>query len=262
MSKLQGILLSLVLLYQCCSRYNINVFFLQAKQWIKEERAKGGNDAFLDGLVVLSVALDDSKVETTAKHQLLSTSPRSSAITDFDSIRSCVTCDGEDICSNSSSPSTQKHRRPKERAIQAMMQDGVDISSYYAKSLRDISLRDNNKKIQQMSLFNGIRRLIERVREIGLTLTGVNKDDDDDDKHDERVVDNLIVLCSCPDTMKRQLSDMSRETIEWDIDAPSNAAKEEGDAAFLRVSRLIRQKVNNFMDELKSYSEMTYNEQV
>jgi len=244
-------------LYQCCSRYNINVFFLQAKQWIEEERAKGGNDAFLDGLVVLSVALDDSKVETTAKHQLLSTSPRSSAITDFDSIRSCVTCDGEDICSNSSSPSTQKHRRPKERAIQAMMQDGVDISSYYAKSLSDISphiVSNSNKKIQQIPIFNGIRRVIERVREIGLTLTGVNKDDDDDDKHDERVVDNLIVLCSCPDTMKRQLSDMSRETIEWDIDAPSNAAKEEGDAAFLRVSRLIRQKVNNFLNELKSYS--------
>jgi len=244
-------------LYQCCSRHNIN-FFLQAKQWIKEERAKGGNDAFLDGLVVLSVALDDSKVETTAKHQLLSTSPRSSAITDFDSIRSCVTCDGEDICSNSSSPSTQKHRRPKERAIQAMMQDGVDISSYYAKSLSDISpiivSNVNNKKIQQIPIFNGIRRLIERVRELGLTLTGVNKDDDDDDKHDERVVDNLIVLCSCPDTMKQQLSDMSRETIEWDIDAPSNAAKEEGDAAFLRVSRLIRQNVNNFLNELKSYS--------
>lgn len=244
-------------MYQCCSRHNIN-FFLQAKQWIKEERAKGGNDAFLDGLVVLSVALDDSKVETTAKHQLLSTSPRSSAITDFDSIRSCVTCDGEDICSNSSSPSTQKHRRPKERAIQAMMQDGVDISSYYAKSLSDISpiivSNVNNKKIQQIPIFNGIRRLIERVRELGLTLTGVNKDDDDDDKHDERVVDNLIVLCSCPDTMKQQLSDMSRETIEWDIDAPSNAAKEEGDAAFLRVSRLIRQNVNNFLNELKSYS--------
>jgi len=232
------------------------MFFLQAKQWIKEERAKGGNDAFLDGLVVLSVALDDSKVQTTAKHQLLSTSPQSSAITDFDSIRSCVTCDGEDICGNSSSPSNQKHRRPKERAIQAMMQDGVDISSYYAKTLRDISpiVSNSNKKIQQIPIFNGIRRVIERVREIGLTLTGVNKDDDDDDKHDERVVDNLIVLCSCPDTMKQQLSDMSREIIEWDIDAPSNAAKEEGDAAFLRVSRLIRQKVDNFMDELKSYS--------
>lgn len=133
-----------------------------------------------------------------------------------------------------------------------------------AKSLSDISphiVSNSNKKIQQIPIFNGICRVIERVREIGLTLTGVNKDDDDDDKHDERVVDNLIVLCSCPDTMKQQLSDMSRETIEWDIDAPSNAAK-EGDAAFLRVSRLIRQKVNNFMDELKSYSEMTYNEQV
>eukprot|EP01083_Nonionella_stella_P000429 1231_1 len=88
-----------------------------AKQWIKEERRNGGDDAFLDGLMVLSVALDESKVQTNTKHQLLSTSPRSS-ITDFDSIRSCVTCDGEDICSTSSSPSTQKHRRPKERAIQ------------------------------------------------------------------------------------------------------------------------------------------------
>ena len=234
------------------------MLFLQAKQWIKEERAKGGNDAFLDGLVVLSVALDESKVETTAKHQLLSTSPQSSTITDFDSIRSCVTCDGEDICSTPLSPSTRKLRRPKERAIQAMMKDGVDISSYYAKSLRDISphivSNSNNKKIQQIPIFNGIRRVIERVREIGLTLTGINKDDDGDDKHDERVVDNLIVLCSCPDTMKQQLSEMSRETIEWNIDAPSNAAKEEGDAAFLRVSRQIRQKVYNFMNELKSYS--------
>ena len=209
--------------------------------------------------MVLSVALDESKVETTAKHQLLSTSPRSSTITDFDSIRSCVTCDGEDICSASSSPSTRKLRRPKERAIQAMMKDGVDISSYYAKSLRDISphfvSNSNNKKIQQIPIFNGIRRLIDRLSE-KLAFTGVNNKDDNNDDYviNERVVDNLIVLCNCPDSMKQQLSEMSRETIEWNIDAPSNAAKEEGDAAFLRVSRQIRQKVYNFMNELKSYS--------
>ncbi len=51
-----------------------------------------------------------------------------------------------------------------------------------------------------------------------------------------KVVDSLIVLCSCPDSLKKMVGEMSKETLEWDISAPTSAAKSgEGDSAYLRV---------------------------
>jgi len=70
--------------------------------------------------------------------------------------------------------------------------------------------------------------------------------------HQNKVVDSLIVLCSCSDTLKRIVGEMSKETLEWDISAPTSAAKSgEGDSAYLRVSHHIRNNVNAFMNGLK-----------
>ena len=45
---------------------------------------------------------------------------------------------------------------------------------------------------------------------------------------------------------------MSKETLNWNIDAPTASAKDgEGDMAYLRVSRQIRVKVETFMNHLK-----------
>ena len=68
---------------------------------------------------------------------------------------------------------------------------------------------------------------------------------------DEKVVDRLVILCSCGDDVKRALVERSKQTDEWDIPAPTAAAKAgEGDAAYRRVSLQIRDEVNKLMDEM------------
>lgn len=209
-----------------------------AREWIKEQRlglenraktrftSRDEDDhdrqlrAFLDGLLVASVALDESSVSggggSKRPSAPLSSSPTSSLATSFSGSRApCVTCDGE-LCTLSPTSPSQR-RKPKEKAIQAMAQDGVDISSYYAKSFKEVlPLIANSGSAAQ-----------------------------------DRPIDKLRVLCSCPDSMKCPLSNLSKETLDWDIDPPTAAARSEGDGAYLRVSRQIKGKVDSFMDELK-----------
>ena len=246
-----------------------------AHEWIRAEREKldkcpdvaDGKQlrAFLDGLVVASVALDESSVansETTRSldTSLISTSPTSSLTTNFgpsypSATQGCVTCDGE-LCTSSS----ERRRRPKEKAIQAMAEDGIDISNHFAKSYSDILplILDNQKQFD-LSLkswkrhlsFAGIRQaLVVASREMGMAFAGVAANTTEETETSQ-VVDSLVVLCSCPDSMKRRLSNMSKETLDWDISPPSSAAKSEGDGAYLRVSRQIRDKVDTFMNQLK-----------
>ena len=93
---------------------------------------------------------------------------------------------------------------------------------------------------------------VERVtREMGKAFAGVGKEEKDDDA---RVVDSLIVLCSCPDYLKQRISDVSKVTMDWEIDAPTSLRLTEGDEAYLRVSRQIRDKVYNLLNELKEYA--------
>ena len=241
--------------------------------------------------------------------------------------RQCVTCDGE-MCASSSSSLLQRHK-PKVKAIQAMAQDGVDISSYYAKSFTEVLpliarnhqklfqqnetimskqlLLDNNTKnwnhhlsftglchilesslremgmafagvareeddritgtaapertyanqqelLKQYSSFSGLCRLLESSsREMGMAFAGVAREEDErviesssvattsegagvDRLELLRLIDNLRVLCSCSDSMKRQLKDLSKEALDWDIDPLTAAAKSERDRAYLRVS--------------------------
>jgi hypothetical protein len=268
--------------------------------------------AFLDGLFVASVALDECSAPP--HHRILrsmsSPSPTSSLVADFVSeaaaaataaaargdTRECVTCDGE-ICISSSSPRVVVRRPPKEKAILAMAQDGVDISdpsTYHAKFYREIlpsilvhrrrlvrddhedhviGLSPNDDGAPSASGGGGgdrwssnlaaLRRMLEMAsREMGMAFAGIPRDeefDDDDggagdDVDDDGVVlDNLVVLCSCPDSVvKRRLSNLSASTLEWDVDPPSASARgDEGDGAYVRVSRQIRDRVHKFLDGLK-----------
>ena len=255
-----------------------------AHNWIKAERLglekrklqRSGRDqrlrSFLDGLLVVSVALDESSVVANDNHHTME-------------INSCVTCVGE-MCTSSST-----RRRPKQKAMEALAIDGVDISNnYYAKTFDDIlplvvnhhHRRQNNmcclQRSEQLNCrswkrllsFAGMYRILEIAsREMGMAFAGVAKENDDanklteeddstnqrpDRKDDETqdIVDNLIVLCSCPDSMKCQYTGMCKAMLEWDIDPPSAMAKSEGDGAYLRVSRQIREKVTLFLEELKN----------
>ena len=207
------------------------------------------------------------------------------------------------VCSaTSTSASDFQHRiRPKEKAIEAMSVDGIDISTYFAKTFNDIlplvgmgrqyDTRHEQQQEQeepnnyhtptnigwtQHLSFRGMRNLLETTsREMGMAYAGVARDMDCNndellndgvlfptttstrDYHQDHqriykekpvVVDSLIVLCSCPDSMKRHLSNVSKQTIDWEIEPPTAAAKlGEGDGAYLRVSRQIRTKIDFLM---------------
>ncbi len=292
-----------------------------AKEWIKAERkeletrlcASGiivrhdgdGHDdaklrAFVDGLFVASVALDETCVATAPTHShekgesARNEAPKFSLASTFD----CVTCDGE-VC-----PLSARRRRPKEKAVRAMAQDGVDISNYEVKSFRDIfpallghhhgrSQSNNDKYVyndriidmtkrnwRSQLLLPSIRDMLEIAsREMGMAFAGIPRNSTAGEENEKtpgnihehyssvasnnsndstHVVDNLIVLCSCPKSMTRPIAEFSKELLNWDVDPPSTAAITEGDLAFVRVSRQIRHQVNEFMNQLKSYALMAH----
>ena len=256
-----------------------------AKNWIKNERSnldeRRGTDnnnseqvlrdqrlqSFLDGLLVASVALDESSVTSTLYDSGLSTSPRSSPTSFFaknNSVHtkksSCVTCDGE-ACAF-----PLRRKKVKQKAVNAMAIDGVDISDAIPKTIQDVLSSSNGSEGEEQlsrrrSRSFSILEILRRVSlQTSLAYAGVVDVEDSPESGDvgantldeQRSVDSLVVLCACAESLKRKLSDMSKETLEWDIDAPTALAKEgEGDMAYLRVSRQIRMKVETFMNHLK-----------
>ena len=165
-----------------------------------------------------------------------------------------------------------------------MAQDGVDISNFVPKTINEVIplLLDNFHRYQhgQTSDWEGQREKTTGEKKVGtdirITNNGIASLEDGHhaktiknniltgpylhnmDSFSSEVpkkvqaVDILIVLCSCPDTLKWQLADMSKEILAWDIDAPTSAAKAgERDSAYLCVSREIRQKAEDFKDKLK-----------
>ena len=111
----------------------------------------------------------------------------------------------------------ESRKTVKGKAVEAMLLDGIDISKFAPKTFTEILP----------------------------TLTGSAAE------VDQKVVDRLVILCSCGDEVKRALVERSKQTDEWDIPAPTAAAKAgEGDAAYRRVSLQIRDEVNKLMNEL------------
>jgi hypothetical protein len=224
--------------------------------------------SFLDGLVIASVALDESSV-TSPLQDVYSSSPRSSLTSFFtknNSVEtinsaSCVTCDGEKTCT-----SPLRRKKVKSKAIEAMAVDGVDISDATPKTIHDVLSSvtcggENSSPCSKKRSFSLLEMLRSVSLQMSLAYAGVVEVEYTTESEgigsantldEQRSVDSLVVLCSCADSLKRKLSDMSKETFEWDIDAPTALAKEgEGDMAYLRVSRQIRVKVENFMNRLK-----------
>ena len=228
--------------------------------------------SFLDGLLVLSVALDETaivssdngagKADVTSHKTTASTRPK------------CITCDGEACPSEPG-----KRKAVKSKAIKAMAEDGVDISSFFPKSIREItpqilnSIKENHSVSNEQTALrinlntekSSARRVLgfleKTSKDMSFAYAGIinhNKpniqqtsSNQPPTPHQNLMVDNLIVLCSCS-TLKRRLSEMSKQTFDWDIDAPTDAAKSgEGDAAYTRVSRQIKAKVDGFLNNLK-----------
>ena len=141
-----------------------------------------------------------------------------------------------------------KRRSVKEKAVEAMRDHGVDISSYVPNTVDEIisSLPSSLGQISSGHNLNTADSVFPTNRSTS---------------EDIGVLDKLIVLCSCGDEMKYKLARCSKSVEEWSIDAPTKAAKSgEGDAAYSRVSDEIRNEVNILMSSLIGGAEMIFQE--
>ena len=210
--------------------------------------------SFLNGLLLLSVAIDESKIVS-----------EDDAVKEVDKTSNnlCITCDGETSCHYSFV------RKPvKSKAVEAMARDGVDISSFFPKSIGEITPQiltllesapkhEHHTETKHLRVENDFQQNASETPISNFNCNAANPQYKHDDNHNKSkgqspMVDNLIVLCSVCSTLKRPLIDISKQTLEWDIDAPTELAHAgEGDSAYLRVSRQIKCKVNEFLNQLK-----------
>merc|ERR1712071_2490 len=105
-----------------------------------------------------------------------------------------------------------------------MVQDGVDISTYFPKTFNESTA----------------------------ILSSPTSSCDNNDEDGKKVVDKLIILCSCGDAMKNHLVQRSKSVEEWNVDAPSEQLRLGEEDSFRRVSLEIKTKVYGLMTDLLS----------
>ncbi len=184
--------------------------------------------------IVASVALDSQAVFSTTENETCSNGKR-----------------GE--CK------LEAHRKQvKSKAVAAMKEDGVDISSFKPKTIEEIlplihssedqiSARSDGEHPSDSTLNSFSDILIDGAGR----LPSYHSHDDCDENGNDKPVDKLIVLCSCGDALKYKLARRSKSVEEWSIDAPTAAAKGgEGDKAYRRVSIQIRKEIKIMMESL------------
>lgn len=195
----------------------------------------------LDEVVITSVALDASAV--------------------FE----CGTCCG-DLCET---PSQRK--AVKGKAVTAMAEDGVDISSFVPKTIEEIMPRLVERRTTSDDAVDGsspakvdppVSATVDEISAAYSSTLFLSDDGGENplqspvdpevssDPRKSKPVDKLIVLCSCGDDVKRRLVRRSKSVEEWNVDAPTAAAKREGDGAYRRVSHEIRREVELLLDSL------------
>eukprot|EP00562_Extubocellulus_spinifer_P018670 CAMPEP_0178598616 /NCGR_PEP_ID=MMETSP0697-20121206/32845_1 /TAXON_ID=265572 /ORGANISM="Extubocellulus spinifer, Strain CCMP396" /LENGTH=249 /DNA_ID=CAMNT_0020236411 /DNA_START=18 /DNA_END=767 /DNA_ORIENTATION=- len=175
--------------------------------------------SILDRVVVTSVALDSSSV---------------------------FKCETGACCGDTCETPSQR-KEVKSKAVAAMKEDGVDISNSRPKTLQEI-LPILSKSTENET------NAVDDVSAVYSSTLFVSKIEGGQGQGEKKVVDRLIVLCSCGNDIKRKLVRRSKSVEEWDIDAPTAASKVgEGDGAYRRVSLEIRNEVNILMDSLLGF---------
>lgn len=188
-------------------------------------------------VVVASVALDSGAVyKQKGKNATTKTPTAAAAAASCSSCRRDDNIDDDAVCGEQNStaaPKPQERQQQEERnsvkrkAVEAMAQDGVDISMFYPKTLGEI-----------LPL---------------LTVVGDQQNSSRKSAADAaKPIDVLVVLCSCGDEMRQQLSQKSKVVQLWDVPAPTALASKTceggGDKAYRRVSLEIRDQVHNLME--------------
>jgi protein-tyrosine-phosphatase len=134
----------------------------------------------------------------------------------------------------------------KSKAVEAMSKDGVDISLYQPKTIDEIlPVLTNEAKALSVEKDDVTSQININNKIL------VNAVIEEMDSAPTKSVDKLIVLCSCGEELKYELTRRSKSVEEWSIDAPTAASKAgEGDQAYQRVSLEIKKEVNILMGSL------------
>jgi len=171
----------------------------------------------LSNASIFSVALDSSSV-------FIFSSPKSES------------CCGENFATSS------ERKSVKEKAIEAMKRDGVDISKHVPKTIQEVlpSLRGNGPhslcSTSESSLGDEDSQSSENLMS--------------EEEEDVKLVDKLIILCSCGDAMKEYLKSRARSVEEWNVDAPTEKMRNGERDAYRRVSLEIKNEVNGLMCDI------------
>ncbi len=203
--------------------------------------------SLLENTIIASVALDASAV--FEKDEMKSTSSPSS----YNDPTPTTAINDNDISEEQESKSNgvvKRRKHIKAKAVDAMAKDGVDIGSYVPKTLDEIlPLIKSNKG--SSSFHENINSNNNNSSAITTTTTPTTTSATTQLIGNELTVDKLIVLCSCGDVLKHKLTRRSKSVEEWNIDAPTSAAKNgEGDAAYRRVSLELKNEVTILMESL------------
>lgn len=166
-----------------------------------------------------------------------------------------VALDSTAVFNDTSSPMSgsdccqRQRKQVKSKAVEAMAKDGVDISLYRPKTITELLpvLTNETKTLSKPEIEHEREKFHININNKILEDVVIEEMESTPVKH----VDKLIVLCSCGEELKYELTRRSKSVEEWSIDAPTAASKAgEGDRAYQRVSLEIKKEVNILMGSL------------
>jgi len=196
----------------------------EISEWIDKQRD------YLSEAIIESVALDSSAVFSLSQSE----NPSASGNT-------------HETCCGDKCASSKERKSVKEKAVRAMADCGVDISGHFPKTVEEVLPSLTRASTISTSTLSTLDNLSD---DDGDSVLSLEKNEEKRVDAPERVVDKLVILCSCGDEMKEQLVRRSISVEEWNVDAPTQKMKAGEKNAYRRVSMEIKNEVYGLMDDL------------
>lgn len=205
-----------------------------AREWIQEKKKN------------LEENLDETKLPSIKEQlKILNKASIVSVALDSASVFKLSSPKSESCCGGTFHTPAER-KAVKEKAIEAMAKDGVDISNHLPKTIEEVLpslLRPSTQSLCSTS------------------VSSVEEDEDEDyllsseEESETKIVDKLIILCSCGDAMKDYLVRRAKSVEEWNVDGPTEKLRCGEKNAYRRVSLEIKNEVYGLMEDLFAISE-------
>lgn len=208
-----------------------------AEGWAKDWLEKRKNDLIHQGKTtgIQNQKGIEQQLQVLSKASIFSVALDSSSVFKFASSNS-ESCCGENFATNS------ERKSVKEKAIEAMARDGIDISNNIPKTINEV-LPSLHGGTSPSLCSTSESSLGEEESEFYEALAL-------EDENETKIVDKLIILCSCGDAMKEYMKSRARSVEEWNVDAPTEKMKNGEKDAYRRVSLEIKNEVNGLLNDI------------